>query len=416
MYLEKSDFTIYKQPHLHQSLAILQSNMNILMISDVYFPRINGVSTSIKTFMAELQQQGNDVTLIAPDYEQASSMSNVIRIPSLSVPLDPEDRMMRLSHIIRLIPSLKTKNFNLIHIHTPFIAHIAGIKLSKRLHIPAVITYHTLFEEYLYHYIPLFPKSVWRFFARRLSSYQCNQAHGVIVPSSIMIEVLKKYGVNIPITMIPTGIDVKKFSTPRCQHFQEKFNIPKNKKICLTVSRLAFEKNIEFLLKVIQHARPIKPEIHFIIAGEGPAKKHYKKLICAMHLQDHISLVGYLDHDTDLIDCYHFSDIFIFSSKTETQGLVLLEAMACGLPIVSLAEMGALDILKNCSSAFIPDENIEQFSQVIINLLSDDHVVDKYAIAAKQHAYQWDTKTLTHQMKQFYQHTIQTYHDISNSN
>lgn len=367
--------------------------------------------------MKELQQQGHEVTLIAPNYEQTlTSMDNVIRIPSLRVPFDPEDRMMKLSHIIQLIAHLKTKNFDLIHIHTPFIAHIAGIKLSKRLQIPTVATYHTLFEEYLYHYIPLLPKSAWRFFARRFSSHQCNQAHGVIVPSSIMVEVLKKYGVNTPITMIPTGLDVEKFSAPQSQQFQTKFNIPDNKKICLTVSRLAFEKNIEFLFKVIQYIKSTRPDILLIIAGEGPAKKHYIKLVRTMNLQDNILFIGYLDHDTDLIDCYHFSDVFIFSSKTETQGLVLLEAMACGLPIVSLAEMGTQDILNNCTAAYIADEDIKQFSQNIINLLNDDNISGTLNFAAKQHAYAWDTKRLTHQMKELYQHTIQEYHGINTPN
>ena len=146
------------------------------MISDVYFPRINGVSTSIQTFKNEFQACGHDVNIIVPAYVATDALEHdIIRIPSFRIPYDPEDRMMKFSEIMRLIPKLKKQNFDIVHIHTPFIAHYAGIKIAKALKIPSVLTYHTLFEEYLYHYIPFLPKQFLRFFARRFSSGQCNQ-------------------------------------------------------------------------------------------------------------------------------------------------------------------------------------------------------------------------------------------------
>lgn len=390
--------------------------MHILMISDVYFPRINGVSTSIRTFITELNEQGHRVTLIAPNYHERETvfertpLGDVIRIASRHVPFDKEDRFMQFSQITQIIEQLKLKEIDLIHIQTPFIAHYAGVNLSKHLQIPCVSTYHTLFEEYLYHYIPILPKSFWRFFARRFSSHQCNQVNAVIAPSSCVTQLLKNYGVQTDITVIPTGVDIKKYARTGKTTFRKDFNIPENKKICLNVSRIAFEKNIGFLLNVIQSVKKSCPEILLIIAGEGPAKKHYIHQVEKMDLQDNILFTGYLDHDTDLINGYHFSDVFLFSSKTETQGLVLLEAMACGLPIVSIAEMGTLDILKDSEAALISPEDVEYFSQLVLDLLNDPKQHAHLKLAAKSHALQWDTQQLTKKMSVFYNERLSKYH------
>jgi glycosyltransferase involved in cell wall biosynthesis len=130
--------------------------MNILMISDVYFPRVNGVSTSIQTFRRQLERLGHPVTLIAPDYGRAAAdEGGILRIPARRVVLDPEDRMMRARAVFRRLDTLARQRFDIIHIQTPFVAHHVGVRLSRRLNIPRVESYHTFFEEYLYHYVPI---------------------------------------------------------------------------------------------------------------------------------------------------------------------------------------------------------------------------------------------------------------------
>ena len=347
--------------------------MRILMISDVYFPRINGVSTSIQTFSEEFKKQGHSVTLIAPEYRNHQETNqDIIRIPSRHVPFDPEDRMMHFKRITKLIPKLRQLNFDLIHIHTPFIAHYAGIKIAKQLQIPSIITYHTLFEEYLYHYIPFLPKRFLRFFARRFSSSQCDQVKAVIAPSSIIVNLLKDYGVRNAIQIIPTGIDSGVFLKGQSEKFRKKFAIGKDKKVLLNVSRIAFEKNIGVLIDAVAKIKDKIPDVFLVIAGEGPAKKSYMRQAERLGLNDNILFVGYLDRKTELIDCYHSADLFIFSSKTETQGLVLLEAMASSVPVVSVAAMGTIDVLNGCQAAVISDGSVDDFYHKIVTLLNDD--------------------------------------------
>ena len=377
--------------------------MRILMISDVYFPRINGVSTSIQTFKTEFESKGHDVVLIAPDYPAPyDHHENIIRIPSRAIPFDPEDRMMKYRDIIKLIPKLKPYQFDLVHIHTPFVAHYAGVKIANTLGIPCVITYHTLFEEYLFHYIPFVPKFLLRLFARRFSTSQCNQANGIIVPSSVIVNLLKEYGVDNNLKIIPTGINADKFIQNNGNNFRTKFGIPENKKVLLNVSRVAFEKNIGLLIEMLNKAKTLLPDVHLVIAGEGPAKNSYVEQANKLGLNDHISFVGYLDRDSELIDCYHSADLFVFSSKTETQGLVLLEAMAAGTPVVSIAAMGTKDVLEGCEGAIITDGSVDDFCRKVVTLLQNQDTMAKLANEAVLYARQWDAAALAGNMIEYY--------------
>jgi len=158
--------------------------MKILMLSDVYFPRVNGVSTSIQTFRRELQELGHEVWLVAPEYGQPMVHEQGIeRVISRQVLFDPEDRMMRPRLLAQQLAMLRSCKFDLIHVQTPFVAHYAGLRLARRLGVPCVETYHTFFEEYLFHYLPFLPKGVWRVVARQFSRRQCNQLDGLVVPS-----------------------------------------------------------------------------------------------------------------------------------------------------------------------------------------------------------------------------------------
>ena len=143
--------------------------VRVLLLSDVYFPRVNGVSTSIKTFRDDLPAAGVTSVLLAPNYpgESHENQSDIVRVASSGVPRDPEDRRMHLGALRRALAALRREPFDLVHIHTPFLAHYAGVRFARAAGIPAVATYHTFFEEYLHHYVPLLPRPLGRMIARR---------------------------------------------------------------------------------------------------------------------------------------------------------------------------------------------------------------------------------------------------------
>lgn len=381
--------------------------MKILFISDVYFPRINGVSTSIETFRHELRGLGHTVHLIAPDYPGSSAdESDIMRVPSRQLPFDPEDRLMKFGWVMEHLEKLRGEKYDIIHIQTPFVAHYLGIKLSRVLNIPCVETYHTFFEEYLHHYIPFVPRAMTGAVARRFSRHQGNSLDGMVVPSRPMMEVLRDYGVTTHAEVIPTGLEPESFVPGNGDDFRRKYGIAQDRPMLLFVGRVAHEKNIGFLLHVVDRVRKDIPEVLLLIAGAGPAREGLEHEADRLGLSGNVMFIGYLDRHTELNSCYHSADIFVFSSRTETQGLVLLEAMAQGVPVVSTAEMGTRDVLREGAGVWIAEEEQEDFSGKVIMMLGHAGVRASLGEAGREYAHGWSAGKQAERMLDFYQSVI----------
>ncbi|MCZ4304471.1 glycosyltransferase [Zoogloeaceae bacterium G21618-S1] len=379
--------------------------MRVLMLSDVYFPRINGVSTSIETFRRQLPAHGVTSTLLAPDYggdAPAGDDIDVLRIAGRPVPGDPEDRIMRWRDACRAVDALSLDDYDAIHIQTPFLAHYLGSRLRRKTGLPTVVTYHTLFEDYLHHYAPWLPRSALRALARRLSRQQCNAVDAVIAPSSAMAERLRDYGVRQPVHILPTGIPVAHYAKGDGARFRARFGFTAERPLALYVGRLAFEKNLHFLLDVAEQLRNRKSSARILLAGDGPANAPLRQAVRSRGLTDSVAFVGYLSREDDLPDCYAAADAFVFGSKTETQGLVLLEAMAAGLPVVCLAEMGVRDVVANCAAARTPPAEAEPFAQALIDLLADPGRQTTLARAARAHAAEWSDTAMAARLAVLY--------------
>jgi 1,2-diacylglycerol 3-alpha-glucosyltransferase len=382
--------------------------MKILFLSDVYFPRINGVSTSIETFRHELRALGHTVHLIAPDYLSPSSdETDILRAPSRNVPLDPEDRLMNYGWVMKHLDQFRSEQYDIIHIQTPFVAHYLGTRLSRLLNIPCIETYHTFFEEYLYHYIPLVPKKIMRMVAKRFSRHQGNSLNGMVVPSQPMLQILKNYGITTHAEVIPTGIEPDSFVLGDRAAFRKNYNIPQDRPVLLFVGRVAHEKNIGFLLKVLDQVRKDISDVLFLIAGEGPARESLEKEVQEHGLSDNVMFIGYLDRHTELNSCYRSADIFIFSSRTETQGLVLLEAMAQGVPVVSTAELGTRDVLQEGLGVWIAREELIDFSQKVVKMLGNSDLRMELGKAGRGYAHDWSASKQAERMLAFYQTILQ---------
>ena len=384
--------------------------MRILMVSDVFFPRVNGVSTSIQTFLRELTSQGHEVTLIAPDYDQVGIeddlKSDIIRIPSRRVPMDPEDRMMQMSYITALVDELRERKFDLIHIHTPFIAHYAGLRLAKALVLPVVESYHTYFEEYLYNYIRWLPQEWLRALAREFSRRQCNHVDAVVVPSEPMADVLRGYSIESCMYIVPTGINLPEFTDSDGRCFRQKHDIAQDRPVLIYIGRLAHEKNILFLLDVLKKLKPGCPDVLLILAGEGPAIAELKDAADARSLNDNILFVGYQQRGKALNSCYRAGNVFIFASRTETQGLVLLESMALGVPVLSTAIMGTRDVLSEGYGCMIADEDADSFAKTALWLLENPGVRALMADSGRQYAQRWSAPVMASRLLNVYTESI----------
>jgi len=377
--------------------------VRILMVSDVYFPRVNGVSTSIQTLRQVLAEAGHSSVLVTPDYPAAAAEAGIVRVPGWSIPRDPEDRLMHPRALAAALDTLDPADFDLVHIHTPFLAHRAGVRWARKHGLPCVETYHTLFEEYFHHYLPFLPKAWLAAAARMISRKECDGVTAVIAPSSAMKNALLAYGVRSPVHIIPTGLRGADFSNCDGPAFRAQHAIPAGRTVMAYVGRVAFEKNLDFLLQVTDQVRRNLPDVLLVIAGEGPARASLERAVTKRGLTGNVRFVGYLERRTELPACYCAADVFVFASKTETQGLVLLEAMALGVPVVGLAEMGTKDVLQEGQGCRIAPDDVAGFARTLVPLLADRAAAQALGAAGKAYAATWSEARMGEAVLALYQ-------------
>lgn len=375
--------------------------MRVLMVSDVYFPRVNGVSTSMETFRHKLAGEGVDVRLVVPRYGDEPEEPGIIRVAGRPVPGDPEDRILRWRAMHRTVLEAAA-DCDVIHVQTPFVAHYAGLSASRRLGLPVVATYHTFFEEYLHHYAPYLPAGWLRAAARAFSRRQCNALDAVIVPSSAMRDRLEHYGVRTPLQVLPTGIPLNRFEGGDGAAFRVAQGIPEDRPVALFVGRVAHEKNIEFLIEAVRTALPSVPDLLLLITGEGPASADLKRRVEGLGLGQSIRFLGYLDRQHELPGCYKAADLFVFASRTETQGLVLLEAMAAGLPVMALSAMGTADILAPGKGCITPPDDVAAFGQTLAHFFGNRQAWAHLGREALGYAHTWSDEAMAERLASLY--------------
>jgi len=387
--------------------------MRVLFISDVYFPRVNGVSTSIRTFRADLREAGVDSVLVAPSYGERAGADGsslrrgqdepgVLRVAAGNVPRDPEDRRMKSGALRHCLTQLEAQHFDLVHIHTPFVAHYAGVRFARRRGIPVIATYHTFFEEYLHHYVPMLPRRLGRALARSFTRSQCAQLSAIVAPSEPMRELLLEYGVTTRIQVVPTGLPAYSYVPGDGGRFRAAFGIAADRPLLLYVGRVAHEKNIEFLLHAFVALRRARPGAMLAIAGEGPAREHLQWLVARLGIASDVQFIGYLDRERGLADCYAAADVFVFASRTETQGLVLLEALAQGVPVVSTAHLGTASILQAGCGARVAPEKAQIFAQAIADILDDPARAARLSAQARSYALSWASSHMARRLAELY--------------
>lgn len=307
--------------------------MNIGLYTDTYFPQISGVATSIRTLKDALERQGHNVfifTTTDPNVEKGTVEPNVFRFSSIPF-VSFTDRRIAFRGLFEATKVAKEVNLDIVHTQTEFALGTIGKYVAHQLDIPAIHTYHTMYEDYL-HYILnghlLRPYHVKQF----VKSYLKNM-DGCIAPSGRVEDLLKRYGVQIPIRVIPTGVDLHGMNGDAERDVRQELGIDKAAPVILTLSRIAAEKKINHILNVMPAIVEEFPNIKFVIAGDGPDVKVLKEQVERLTLEDYVLFVGNVDHG-DVGNYYRMADLFVSASDTETQGLTYIEALAAGTPCV----------------------------------------------------------------------------------
>jgi glycosyltransferase involved in cell wall biosynthesis len=304
--------------------------------------------------------------------------------------------------LTRTLDALPHGEFDLVHIHTPFVAHYAGVRFARRANLPCVATYHTFFEEYLHHYVPVLPRGLGRLMARAFTRSQCRAVQALIAPSEPMRAVLSAYGITTPVHVVPTGLAADRFRSGDGAAFRARAGIAPQQPVLTYIGRVAHEKNIGFLVQVFAEVLKCVPRSLLVIAGEGPARDSLRAKVAALGLERQVHFAGYLERDSELLDCYAAADVFVFASRTETQGLVLLEAMAQGAPVVSTAELGTRSILVPASGALIVPEEPAAFAAAVVRVLGDAGLREGMLARGRAYARTWSSQAMAQRLAHLY--------------
>lgn len=378
--------------------------LKIGFFTDTYASQINGVVSSIESFRIELEKQGHDVYVFAPKMKpEQKETDKIIRFRAFKFIFQPE-YYVSVPFTRQIIKKFWKKELDIVHTHTPFSLGNLGYYYSAVKKVPLVSTYHTLYPEYVKAYI-LQGKVLTPNMVKKLSAIFHNRCDLTIAPSEKIKKLLKSYGVKTKIESLPTGINLNNFKKTQTNNFRKKNKIGPDDKVLLYVGRVAQEKNIDFLIKSFESISQQKQDVKLIIAGDGPHKKALKLLSKKLGLEKKVIFTGYL-HKEDVVKAYYSSDIFVFASKTDTQGMVILEAAACGLPIVAVKDEAFADILKNKENGFTTGENKNIFADKIIKLLEEDILYRQMSSASKQIANDFTIEKQTNKLLEFYNKLI----------
>lgn len=376
--------------------------MKIGMFTDTYTPQINGVVTSTNSFAEELKTQGHEVYIFAPKLKDSIPQPNVFHFKSFKYPMMPEHQFAYA--LGEHNQAFKDLDLDIIHSHTPFTLGLLALFLAKQHHLPLVHTYHTLFTEYV-HYMP-FSKSLGVYLSKNASRRYCQSCDLVVVPSEAMRLELQDYGVTQEIDIIPTGVSQQFAQQGDPLNIRKKHNIPDNIDIIAYAGRVAREKNIEFLLKVYKEILKVRSHILFAIIGDGPHRPHIERLAAEMGIKHKIIFTGYIADKVELASWYKASSAFVFSSLTETQGLVILEAMSAGTPVVAVSAMGIKDIIQENLGGFASRLDVSEFSLKLMRLLSSKELRAQKSIEAKALAERLSMKNMAERLARNYQRFV----------
>lgn len=377
--------------------------MRIGIFSECYHPTLNGVVVSTDTFVSELEKMGHEFYIFAPKTRNYidKDTDHVFRYPSTSL-FGPDDYPIGFP---ALSPKIKQKalslNLDLIHAqHSLGMVSHSGLKIARMLNIPIVHTYHTLLTEYIHWKVG----ANWgKWYVKTRSANFCNKCDQIITPSNPMKEIVESYGVKMPIEVIPTGIDLKEFQSPFTrEELLKKWQVPKDKKILLYLSRVASEKNLDFLFEAVAKVNKKVNNFHFLLVGGGAEFNKFKTKAAKMGIAD---ITTFTDKQPKEIANRFFgaADIFVFPSITETQGIVIAEAMAAGAPAVAVNKMGPVDIIKNNENGFLTSLNVDEFSDKIEKLLSNEGLRKKMGQIAKKDVEQFSTHASAQKMEKLYE-------------
>jgi 1,2-diacylglycerol 3-alpha-glucosyltransferase len=333
--------------------------MNIVMLTNTFTPHVGGVARSVEAFTAEYRRRGHHVLVVAPEFPgMPKDEIDVVRIPAIQN-FNGSDFSVVLPVSGLLTGVLDEFAPDIIHAHHPYLLGVTALRIARFRNRPLVFTHHTLYEEYT-HYVPGDAPKLRCFIIEAAIRY-ANLSDQVFVPSESIVTLLCERGVETPITVVPTGVQAEDFAQGNGERFRGAMGIPGDAFVVGHLGRLAPEKNLEFLAEAAADFLKTTSHAHFLVIGTGPSEITIRGIFTREGLDARLHIAGVLEHE-QLADALHAMNLFAFASKSETQGMVLTEAMAAGLPVVALDAPGVREVVSDFSNGrLLHEESTRDF-------------------------------------------------------
>ncbi len=389
--------------------------MNIAIITDTYFPDINGVTSSIYTLAIALRKKGHRVYIFAtsdnnsPVIRRVHKKPPVFRIPSIPMLLVRPYRTT-MPYSFGLVRILKRLKIDIIHTQTEFSMGMVGLSSSMALHLPIVHTYHTMLEDYT-HYIlnGKVTKIITPGMAQKYSKIFCNIPTGLIVPTEKVKHSLCEYGVKKPIYVIPTGIDISPFNRSNfdpkeIEDLRSSLGINKGDKVLLSLGRVAKEKSIHVIIEQMPKIVEKMPTVKLLVIGDGPALPELKELASKLNMSSHVIFAGAVPY-AEIGRYYQTGDVFISCSTSETQGLTYYEAMAAGLPVIARKDDAVNELFKDGENAVLFDRE-DVLPDIVTSLFSDEKKMALFSSHAEETVASYSAETFANRVEEAYMNTI----------
>ena len=405
---------ILRQEHLYRDFSIGEAELDIAslkvaMFTNNYLPFVGGVPLSINRLFRGLRRLGVTVKIFAPAFKQPwhdPDSDSIIRCPAMFTPRSFNVPIVNIFSR-KIEKEFRVFDCDLVHIHHPYWLGKKGLRLARKQGIPVVFTYHTRLERYT-HYIPLPGTPIKNLAAHFLIKHFANKCDAIITPTSSTEEYLRNLGVSALIETIPTGIileDYKRWLPGQILNLRKQY-AEKNELLLISVSRLAKEKNLDFLIDAVSKVRKLTgTPFKCLLVGDGPEKTRLTEKVRSTGMQKIIRFIGSLTPE-DVIRHYLASDLFVFASTSETQGMVLVEAMAGGCPVVAVRASGVHDVVEDGYNGFKTAESTDSWAKTVSNLLNDRELLKTLSDNSRRYAAAYEVEKITEKITRLYRHVL----------
>ncbi len=378
--------------------------MKIGIFTESYIPQLDGVATSVHAQAKELEKLGHEVYVIAPRYPKYKDKRNVIRLISVKVYEKP---LVRIGLQIpqRSLLKILQIDFDVIHGHSGGPITFLGWQIAHMKKIPYVATYHTMWNRYAHYLLKGAIKPRMLEISSVLFGNVCDC---LIAPTGKVKDELKQYGVKKPIHVIPSGVEVERFTKQKEGYLRRKVGLKKTDKILLSVCRLGKEKSVDFLIKTFKDVYAVDQSAYLVIVGDGGEKLKLMELAEKLGISDRVKFTGGIPN-IRIPEVYADADVFLFASTTETQGMVILEAMASKLPVVAVVDKAFKDIVIDNYNGYLVKKNTKIFAKQIVTILHDNSLRHTLGVNGRKTAEENSVHNTTATLEAVYKDLIAEY-------